>query len=930
MAHPYEAFAHLVEHPARYLGGEWNSVVKAPESVEVQVALAFPDIYDIGMSHLGTKILYKLLNGDPRFLAERAFAPWADMEAELRARGLLLCTLESARPLSAFDVVGCSLQYELTYTNVLLLLDLGGVPLRSAERGEDAPLVIAGGPTATHPEPLADFVDAFLIGEAEEVLRDSLLAWKRWRKEGLSRREALIRLAALGYWYVPQLYTTAVDPESGFEVVTGTVDPRVPARVRRTWVADLDAHPFPDDSPIPYAEAVFDRFAIEIARGCTEGCRFCQAGMIYRPVRERDPREVVATVLGSLDKGGYDEVSLTSLSTADYSCITPLVTKVMSELRPRKVSVSVSSLRAYGLGEDLLDEIASVRAGGLTFAPEAGTQRMRDVITKNVTDEDIERSARNAFTRGFGRLKLYFMIGLPTETDEDVRGIAQTGGRTQRLGKQLTRAASVTVSVSTHVPKPHTPFQWCAMDSLAEIARKQGLLREVARAERVTLKHHDAPSSYIECVIARGDRRVGRAIALAYERGARFDGWDERFDFARWQEALRDAGVDVEPALGTIAVGARVPWDHIDVGLEPDFLVKEYRKALKDRLSPPCGKPYQQLLHHASLAEALADTRRLVCYDCGIACDLGQMREDRLAFLRGMGALAPRDPVLRARAEAERYARLAAQAGEQPRPTASFTQGAGVRYRLRYTKLGRAAYLSHLDMARHLARIVRRAGVEMNYTLGFHPKPDVVFGPALGLGVPSLGEVVDVRLGAELDPEELAHRLTAVAPEGMVFEARRLVEGEPGVAKLVSVADYAIALPLPADAARAACRAALEARELEIVRRRQKDDKRVDVRAFLLGLEPLEGEGLVRARLDWPAPAGDETLVLARVRVGDGGSARPQEIADTLLGLGGAPARHARAARLRLRGDRAGDLVDPMAPPPGGVERPAAPQAVRA
>ena len=902
MRHPYESFVHTVEHPARYLGGEWNSIRKDPASVDVQIALAFPDLYDIGMSHLGTKILYSLLNKDPRFLAERAFAPWADMEAELRKRGLPLVTLESGRPLSAFDVVGFSLQYELTYTNVLLLLELGGIPLRSAERGQDAPLVIAGGPTATHPEPLADFIDAFLIGEAEGVLGESLADWKRWRGEGCSRREALIRLAARGHWYVPALYTTAVDATSGFEVVTGPVDSRVPASVERAWVENLDAFPFPDDSPIPIAEAVFDRFAIEIARGCTEGCRFCQAGMIYRPVRERDPRDVVSTVLSSLDKGGHDEVSLTSLSTADYSCVTPLVQKVMSELRPRKVSVSVSSLRAYGLSEDLLDEIASVRAGGLTFAPEAGTQRMRDVITKNVTEEDIEKSATNAFSRGFGRLKLYFMIGLPTETEEDVRAIAQLGGRTQRIGRRITRQASVTVSVSTHVPKPHTPFQWCAMDTLREIETKQHALREVAFRERVTLKHHDARSSLVEGVFARGDRRVGRALELAYRRGARFDGWDETFDFLRWMEVFRDAGLEPSAFLGTIAVDARVPWDHIDIGLEPGFLADEYRKALKDKLSPPCGKPFGKLLHHTNEAEALADGRRLVCYDCGIACDLGEMKEERLVFLRGMGALTPGAVKQHVRPDRER-----------PLPTASFAQGQGVRYRLRYTKLGRAAFLSHLDMARHLGRALRRAGIEVNYTKGFHPKPDFSFGPALGLGFPSLGECVDLRVATALDADELAARLTAVAPEGLVFEARRLADGEPPIARLVSLADFALGLPLDEAAAAAACAAVMARDTLPSERGEGKERRAVDVRKFLVGLEPLGGADLVRARLEWP-DTGD-TLVLLRVRASSDGSARPAEVARALLSAAGLPVETpVRVARLRLRGEQAGALVDPMQP----------------
>ncbi|HET6281545.1 MAG TPA: TIGR03960 family B12-binding radical SAM protein, partial [Polyangia bacterium] len=443
MRHPYAEFLDNVEKPTRYLGGEYQQVRKDPATVAARVCLAFPDVYEIGMSHLGTKILYGILNKHTAIACERAFAPWIDCEAELRNRGLPVLTLESAEPLRAFDVIGFSLQYELTYTNVLNLLDLSDIALRSAERGDGDPLILCGGPTATHPEPLSPFIDAFFIGEAEEQLPPLVLEFAAWKRQGVPRRERLCRLAAKYPLYVPELYATAIDAETGFIVVGEPLDPRVPARPKRVWVADINRFPFPDDSPLPYAEAIFDRMAVEVARGCTEGCRFCQAGMIYRPVRERDPVAVVDALIGGVRKGGYDETALTSLSTADYSCVTPLVKAAMSKLRDEKVSLSVSSLRAYGLNEDLLGEMATVRAGGLTFAPEAGTQRMRDVITKNVTEEDIAESAHRVFGRGFQRMKLYFMIGLPTEEDEDVRGIVQTGGRLKRQGKRIRRDADV-------------------------------------------------------------------------------------------------------------------------------------------------------------------------------------------------------------------------------------------------------------------------------------------------------------------------------------------------------------------------------------------------------------------------------------------------------------------------------------------------------
>ncbi len=648
MRHPYSEFLARVDKPSRYVGGEYQEVRKDPAQVDVRarVCLAFPDVYEIGMSHLGTKILYGILNKTDGVACERAFAPWGDCEAELRARGLPVLTLESATPLGEFDVIGFSLQYELTYTNVLNLLDLAGLPLRAAERGDSAPLVIAGGPTATHPEPLAPFIDAFFIGEAEEHLPALVLEAAALRRAGVARRERLILLAAKYPLYAPELYTTKIDDETGFVVVDGPTDPRVPARPKRVWVADINKFPFPDDSPLPHAEAIFDRMAIEVARGCTEGCRFCQAGMIYRPVRERDPVAVIDAVVQGVKKGGYDETALTSLSTADYSCVTPLVKAAMAKLRDEKVSLSVSSLRAYGLNEDLLGEMATVRAGGLTFAPEAGTQRMRDVITKNVTEEDIAESAHRVFGRGFQRMKLYFMIGLPTEEDVDVRGIAETAARVQSIGREHLHGARVVASVSTHVPKPHTPFQWCAMDTESETERKQAMLADTAKRLRVDLKVHENQQSHVEGIFARGDRRCADLLERAFRLGCRFDGWDDVLRMDLWEQALAElraeTGFDVDRYLGTIPVTARLPWDHIDIGLEPTFLAGEYRKALKDRLSPPCGKIYKRLLHPNNVAdaEALAG-KKLVCYDCGVGCDLEGMKAERLYYLRRMNAWTP-------------------------------------------------------------------------------------------------------------------------------------------------------------------------------------------------------------------------------------------------------------------------------------------------
>jgi radical SAM family uncharacterized protein/radical SAM-linked protein len=897
MRHPYSEFLARVEKPSRYVGGEYQQVLKDPASVDVRarVCLAFPDVYEIGMSHLGTKILYGVLNKTDGIACERAFAPWVDCEAELRQRGLPVLTLESASPLRDFDVLGFSLQYELTYTNVLNLLDLSGLPLRAADRGDEAPLVIAGGPTATHPEPLAPFIDAFFIGEAEEHLPPLVLEAAALRRAGVGRRERLVQLAAKYPLYVPELYTTSVDAETGFVVVGSPTDPRVPARPKRVWVADINRFPFPDDSPLPYAEAIFDRMAVEVARGCTEGCRFCQAGMIYRPVRERDPVAIIDALVGGVKKGGYDETALTSLSTADYSCVTPLVKAAMSKLRDEKVSLSVSSLRAYGLNEDLLGEMATVRAGGLTFAPEAGTQRMRDVITKNVTEEDIVESAHRVFGRGFQRMKLYFMIGLPTEEDIDVAGIVETAARVQDIGRQHLRAAKVVASVSTHVPKPHTPFQWAAMDTEAETERKQGMLAAAAKRLRVDLKTHENHQSHIEGIFSRGDRRCGDLLERAFRLGCRFDGWDELLRMDLWDQAIEElaaeTGFETERYLGTIPVTARLPWDHIDIAIDPEFLVGEYRKALKDRLSPPCGKIYKRLLHPNNVADAEAlAAKKLVCYDCGVACDLDQMKAERLYYLRRMNAWTPPVATTTARqmTDSDEPSLDSAPSDEaparkkyvRPQPKTRIVQGAARRYRLRYTKLGRVAYLGHLDLIRHLPRIFRRAGVELYYSVGFHPKPELSFGPALGLGIPSLGELIDVSLTDDLDPDELLARLRAVTLPGIDFlGAVRLGDNDRALGRVVTSAEFAARLPEDADVDAAV---ALFAGGAPLSVRRESDKglaRTIDVRRSLTAFRAFD-DAEVRARLEWPTGP----LVRFTVSVSHEGSARPSEIMRVLFG----------------------------------------------
>jgi len=902
--HPYAGFLAAVTKPARYIGGEHGQRRKAWDSVQCRFCLAFPDLYDIGMSHLGYRILYKLLNDDPAILAERCYTPWRDMQEQLLAHGEFLRSLENARPLCDFDVVGFSLQYELTYSNVLCMLQLGGIPLRSEHRGDRDPLIIAGGPVATHAEPLAPFIDAFVIGDAEELAGEVAHTWAAAKREGLSRREGLLRLARLNGVYVPQFYEARVDPETRLGVVEPLPDVPAPALpIARRLVPDLSLFPFPEQSPVGGPEAIFDRVSIEVARGCTEGCRFCQAGMIYRPVRERKPEEVVGAVLRALEHSGHDEVSLTALSTADVSCISPLIRELVDKIAPERVSLSVASLRAYGLADDLLDEMKRVRAGGLTFAPEAGTQRMRDVINKNVTEEQLLETAERVFSKGFDTMKLYFMIGLPTEEDADVLGILQVAKNALAVADRLgRRRAKITISVSTHVPKPHTPFQWCAMDTLGEVRRKQTLLRQaLGRDKRLSLRLHDSTTTFLEGIFARGDRRLAEVLERAFLNGACFDSWEDQLRLPVWQEAFSHFGIVPETYLGTLPVSARLPWDHFDIGLEQGFLAREYRKALQNRLSPPCGKAAGMFIHHTNVADARSDERRLVCYDCGVACDMGRMREERIGFLETMGALEPgvksprrQLPLLEATAPDPTH--TSAPERERPRQPGERHE----RWRLSFQKLGPAALLGHLDFMRELGRVIRRAGLRPVYSQGFHPKPRFSFGPALGLGIASLDEKIDVDLIDPPERELLLQRLNTVSGTGLhFFAAERFDSDTVALGSAVYGARYLLVF-----AESALPRADLEAkiaaflqREKTVVRRSVKGVGRlIDVRSKVKALRV--GDVADRARAAEAGLVGRLTCVVVDVDLGPAGSVKPSEIVEAVLGDASIPHQVIRDAIL--------------------------------
>ena len=597
-----------VQKPARYTGGEFASIIKPRHEVEATICLAFPDVYEVGMSYLGFKILYHLLNKEQGVQAERVYAPWIDMEAKMRERHIPLRTLETKKTLKECDIVGFTLQYELSYTNILNMLDLGGVPVLAAERTEEDPLVIVGGPCVYNPEPLADFFDFAIIGEGEEVMAEVMTAYNEWKRAGKpgGRKAFLEKVVHINGIYVPSFYQVEYNENMTIKEVR-PINDLAPAVVYKRVVRDMNSVDFPTSPIVPFGEIVHDRIMLEVFRGCSRGCRFCHAGMVYRPVRERKPEVLKDLARQLVDNTGYNEISLVSLSSADYSCLAPMVHDMIDEFKDDRVSVSLPSLRIDSFCVAIAKEIQAVRKSGLTFAPEAGSQKMRDVINKGVTEEDLMNAVGAAFASGWNSVKLYFMIGLPFENDDDVLAIADLARKVQYKYYQVTgkRGCKVTCSASFFVPKPYTAFQWFAQDDLENIRRKQFLLKdEIKTIKNVTLNYHDSKTGIIEAVFARGDRKVGKALLLAWQKGARFDGWSDCFDYERWLEAFAEAGLDKDFYAARQRGEHEVfPWEHISPGVSRKFLWNEWQKA------------YAQQLTH--------DCRRSTCTGCGVCQKLG-------------------------------------------------------------------------------------------------------------------------------------------------------------------------------------------------------------------------------------------------------------------------------------------------------------------
>lgn len=712
-----------VEKPGRYLGQEWNEIKKDPGKARVKIGLVFPDLYEVGMSYLGQKILYHILNNKPAVLAERIFTPWLDLEKELRKNNLPLFSLENKIPVFEFDLLGFSLLYELNYTNILTVLDLGNIPFLSKDRNLGYPLIVGGGPAAFNPEPLAPIFDLFLIGDGEEAFKEVIEKYMFLKKNSTSKQKIKEELAGIKGVYIPSLYHSYLPTNSSLQIVKPS-SPKVPYPVEKRVLYPFQKAPFPEKTIVPNTKVIFDRVAVEVARGCFQKCRFCQAASIYFPPRIKDPQYVLNNVLHSLNLSGYQDCSLTSLSISDYPYLDEILEALMGELAEKRISLSLPSLRPKGLTSELAENILKVRKTGFTLVPEAGTERLRGVINKNIKDEQILEAAQNAFSLGWRLLKLYYMVGLPTEKEEDLESIVRMVKELIKMGKDiLGNPPKINLSISSFIPKPHTPFQWLRVESKQKLQEKHGYIKsKLKKYPFVKFKENDHRSFVLEVIFSRGDRRLTPVLINAWKNGARFDSWSDVFNFKVWEKAFQSERVDYSIYLGPLNEKAALPWDHLFTGIKKSHLLQELKKALREKETLSCVK---------------RDCQK--CQGCTL----------------------------------QTYYQKEFPSKSLQIPHYKFYLGKKTdeicRYQATYTKFHPASLLSHKDLTNIIQRTLRRSGIQIIHTQGFHPKMKLSFPPPLSLGMEGKREILEFKSFYDFYEDEFLSRINRFVPAGIKF-----------------------------------------------------------------------------------------------------------------------------------------------------------------